>query len=934
MEITKPALLGGVETRAGEKQKRRDRLKELRRYLIVALASVVLGLVVIYARRDSSAPVSFVRWLAAAFRDPVSLLATLAAISAVTAALYGYAHRNDPYPVVLPPYPPDPDLRFCDDLLLGRGWTWDGKMPGAAQMSTDPCEASPFVTIPAQGIVGNLRAIGAIGSRKTEGVIKNLVWQILHKFPAPGADDAAVPPDAPSVEERARLHREARPGMFLIDAKGNLSEWVMKAAAAAGRGDDVIVLRPGGPWTYNPLLITENPTVLASQIVEGARVVAEGETGPDFYRLTMSEWLANAIQLILAVDPSQLTIMRLLELARDESLRARYVDQAEALAALNAREDAAVQRRGRAVTGYRIDPNVVSYFRDFDRDTSEASKLRTMVLSGIKSHFALFVERELREFLSPDGKPTFAGFAQCFNEGKIVVLRLPMDQYDQVGRTLGILTSLDFQQVARRRLNDRGMNRERLVYLVLDEMHYYVTGSLATFLSVSRESRVPAIGAHQSLGQTGSDQAIARVLNDNFRTNLVMTAPNAEAGAVLASMIGEREVLRTSVHETTSVEGGVHLMGRTEMLGQNVGVQVATEAYFPADELVHLPSAEAIAMVFDGDGNRRPRRMRTPLFYEEHLERIAPFDHLRLSPQPPHPVIMVSGDRMSLPYFTKFVTSTYFLIASAIVDAAGRLRALRFTSEHGTAILPLEFLDDAESQLSLGLQREACIVAFPHSHAALAVFWGLLELPPRHPLFLDAAATAARMEDGLPASLESLAAKHGWDPAVLGSAGAWERIDGLSPAGTQLVDREARALVALYRSVAEAIHAEDPALLDLVTLRFGNDAEAAVGALSSPITALRNRVFAADGALSEVTLADLDAFPFHATLTRPRSVSAGVGSAASGSSALGRDVSDDDDGASSVDADGDSASGFGSRRTGAGDSAASRTNDEESPFND
>ena len=81
MEITKPALLGGVETRAGEKQKRRDRLKELRRYLIVALTSVVFGLVVIYARRESSAPVSFVRWLAAVFRDPVSLLATLGAIS-------------------------------------------------------------------------------------------------------------------------------------------------------------------------------------------------------------------------------------------------------------------------------------------------------------------------------------------------------------------------------------------------------------------------------------------------------------------------------------------------------------------------------------------------------------------------------------------------------------------------------------------------------------------------------------------------------------------------------------------------------------------------------------------------------------------------------------------------------------------------------------
>src|SRR5690606_2046346 len=415
-------------------------------------------------------------------------------------------HNADPREIVLPPFPPMPDLRLTNSIYIGSAWTRRGKQPGDV-VSLDDDDDELFdpedvhVILNEKGLFGNIQVTGGVGSGKTSSLIQPFIWQGISKYPKPphpdtfqlGSDgryhleknaDSSDPswikrlwgilrgqpapedsmltlpsPDwhpyigmtreeaLAEYERLLELHQRLKWGMFIMDPKGDLTEFVLRAAACFDRSEDVIVLRPDGEATYNPLEINANPGVQAELVMDGIEAVS-GQPIQQYWRGTMAGWLENALALLRVVDPTRMTFKGILRLARNESLRTQMVSEAENIMRRAQEEEERLRRLGREYTGIRVDPAMVEFFRDWDDEEADP-QLKRAVVSGIKTQSKFFVNSELAPFLCPEMPPTFGGFENMIDKGQIVVLRMPLDTWGPVARVLGILVMADAQQVAR-----------------------------------------------------------------------------------------------------------------------------------------------------------------------------------------------------------------------------------------------------------------------------------------------------------------------------------------------------------------------------------------------------------------------------------------------------------------------------------------------------
>lgn len=686
--------------------------------------------------------------------------------------------RNpSPKEIVLPPYPPKPDLRWENKIYIGSGWTRNGKQPGEVYALSDDTDElfdaeNCHVILNELGLFGNIQVTGGVGSGKTSTLIQPFIYQGISKFPKPpkpeefelGPDGRYVRRPSPYVRNKNRFkdlarrwfgfewgdpqpslppeldwqpyagmtpdearkeyerlmdeHLRRRWAMFIMDPKGDLTEFVLRVATMCNRAEDVVVLRPDGESTYNPLIINANPGVQAELVMDGIEAVS-GQPIQQYWRGTMAEWLENALALLRIVEPTRITFKSVLRLARNETLRTQMVAEAEAIMREAQQEEERLRRLGRQYTGVRVDPTVIEFFQDWDSEDADPQQKRAVV-SGIKTQSKFFVNSELAPFLCPEMPPTFKGFETMIDKGQIVVLRMPLDIYGPVARVLGILVMADAQQAARARINRPDINQERVVAFVVDEISAYLNRSTKDFIAMNRQSRVCFLAAHQTQGQLiqHGDRGFQDSFKDNLRTKIAFSTPNADAARKEASIMGSRHVFKQTITESQSyhrverLDADVIAPKSPEAASMSVRVDEVERYWFAPEEFMKLRTGECIIMEFDGETTRPPRKIKAEAFWQSPLQPIAASQEIDLRIRPPHPIVVVGREPRDEEYFGSALTQSGYVIVQPLGTQDGVLAGFKFVTDVGTVILSCEQLDELEEIAQDRLADQQLLVLF------------------------------------------------------------------------------------------------------------------------------------------------------------------------------------------------------------------------------
>lgn len=765
--------------------------------------------------------------------------------------------NSEPEEVQLPPFPPMPDLRFNNSLHIGSAWSREGLQPGDVYRLDDEDELfdpdDVHVVIEEKGLFGNIHCTGGVGSGKTSTLIQPVIWQAVSKYPRPPVappdngkrhrgnsasrlkdllgDDAVDerknarakrflewdPYEGMSTEEAEaeftrlmELHKDKKWGMFVMDPKGDLTEFVLRVAAMADRSEDVVVLRPDGESTYNPLVINANPGVQAELVMDGIEAVS-GQPIQQYWRGTMAEWLENALALLKVVDPTRITFRNVLRLARNESLRTHMVSEAEAIMRQAQEDEERLRRLGKTYNGVRVDPAAIEFFRDWDDEEADP-QLKRAVVSGIKTQSKYFVNSELAPFLCPEMPATFNGFEAMIDEGKIVVLRMPLDIYGPVARVLGILVMADAQQAARARINRMDLNQDRVVLFCIDEISSYLNKSTRDFIAMNRQSRVCFLAAHQTQGQLvqHGDRGFQDSFKDNLRTKIAFSTPNADAARKEASIMGSRQVYKEVVTESHSfraverIEADAIAPASPEAASASVRMDEVDRLWFAPEKFMELRLGECIVMQFDGETTVPPRRVQAPAFFRSPLQKVANEQDIDLRVRSPHPVVSVAGEDRDEEYIGSALVQTGYVIVEPLANHELELEGFKLVTDVGTLIVSCDLLEELEHAIADRMTDPQILVVFTDLENGAVFFSGHLGFQFERVLGLPEAfaATGEAAPSGSFADIFSEMLQEELSYTVRGS---WDYHRDLESNRKQVL-RDSRNTIRLFTALGDRLH--------------------------------------------------------------------------------------------------------------------------------
>jgi type IV secretory pathway TraG/TraD family ATPase VirD4 len=315
-----------------------------------------------------------------------------------------------------------------------------------------------------------------------------------------------------SGQSLARAFMDANFGGLVLTAKTDeLHSW-KKYAKAAGRTGDLLVVDQTAEKRFNFLGYelnrpgvgaghTENLVNLFCSVLEASeRRSGQGGGNEGYWQRTLKQLLRNAIDLsvIASGDLDLPKLYRIITTApRDraeaESQEWRNDPHCDCSAALEAAEINAEKKNRQTDFAMARD----YWLREFP---SLAAETRSVVVSTFTSMADCFLRGMLRKLFCSD---TNFRPDDCF-EGKIIILNLPVKEYNELGQFAQVLFKYVWQRAVERRIPpqiDRKAAEEtiRPVFLWADESQFFANSYDAHFQSTARSSRAATVYLTQNL---------------------------------------------------------------------------------------------------------------------------------------------------------------------------------------------------------------------------------------------------------------------------------------------------------------------------------------------------------------------------------------------------------------------------------------------------
>jgi len=406
------------------------------------------------------------------------------------------SHNSDELEEVRPPpYPFDEDkLQMIVGLKHSR-------------ISMNKVVNPTWVIVDEKGMYQNFLITGTIGTGKTASAMYPFVKQAMFYK---------------SYDEKLK------PGMLLLDVKGNFYKQVVKFAEEAGRLDDVIIIELGGKYKYNPMHKPNlKPLVLANRSKTVLSLFSPKGSG-DSYWLDKAELLiAECVKLCRLYNSGYVTFAEINKLVNNKT----YLDSVMSQL---------IEDRENSIMPDEDEEEFDTAFDYFGNEYTNLSENTLSIIQSVVTQMTQFfyTDAEVKSTFSPPKEElNFYGFQDVIDKGKIVILKMNIAQYRNLAKTIAAYMKLEFQSEVMQRLVREGANTERPVYFIADEFQEFVTSTDAEFCAQSREPKcvnIVATQSYTSLINTLKDRDIVRTITQNLinkiwlRTDDLFTVEEAQ----------------------------------------------------------------------------------------------------------------------------------------------------------------------------------------------------------------------------------------------------------------------------------------------------------------------------------------------------------------------------------------------------------------------
>lgn len=377
-------------------------------------------------------------------------------------------------------------------------------------------------------------------------------------------------------------------GVVFTVKNSEREEW-QAACAETNRLDDLRIFSPSEPLRFSFLDyertragrgagLTANIVALFGEIMEFSQRDAGGSGGKDddrYWRQTLRQLLSNLIDLCLLSDtPSTVPNLYRIAISAPTSL--------EQLASVEWRQRSFCMSCLAQADAASHSP---SEKRDFelvaDYWTLEwpnlSEKTRSIVLSCFTSLADALNRGVLRDLFCGETNIT----PDEIENGRIILIDMPVKEFGQVGRLAQILWKTAVQRSIERR---DVRNSPRPVFLFMDEAQHFVSSQDALFQTTCRASRVATVMLTQNVSNFyaalgGGDQgkAEAESLFGNLNTKIFCASGDPVTNEWAASLIGRTKQVFVSGNVSRTSDWFNSMLGLQEEGQQSSGFNEAYE---------------------------------------------------------------------------------------------------------------------------------------------------------------------------------------------------------------------------------------------------------------------------------------------------------------------------------------------------------------------
>lgn len=354
--------------------------------------------------------------------------------------------------------------------------------------STALVEAPVPVKIGMNSLRTGMIVTGTTGTGKTYGALYTYTRQFLYYRP-----------------RDVRL----KPAFLILDVKGNYCDQVMTFIGEVGRMQDAIVIELGGMYRYNPLnkpLL--RPQVLANRLRVILETFSAGKTQDTYWLDKAETMIAEAIKLARLACDGYVTFKTIDSLIRKKEYRS-------CIEAVRRRSEAGLLLPEEEETRQSVEDFFLCEFEQCDE------RVRSIIESEVTRMTGAFTSDPLvtRTFCASREELNFAGFDDMVDSGKIVMLRMNAEEYQNLAKIMSTYLKLDFQSAVLTRLVRPNANRERPLIFINDEYHFMASRTDGRFFSVCREANCVNVVATQSftsLIESLGDKTVVEAILQNL----------------------------------------------------------------------------------------------------------------------------------------------------------------------------------------------------------------------------------------------------------------------------------------------------------------------------------------------------------------------------------------------------------------------------------
>jgi len=339
-------------------------------------------------------------------------------------------------------------------------------------------------------------------------------------------------------------------GGLVLSVKSERENWV-RLCTEAGRSQDLVIVDANCKWRFNPIDFeatrpgagaghTENILHLLTTLLQTAGRVngrSDGREDSHYWMNANKQLLRNAIDLVMLAH-GRVTVQDLYQVvisaARSpEEVRSQdWRRQSYCFRSLELADKRTKSERQENDFAMVADYFLIEY-------PCLSEKTRSVIVSTFTSLVDCLQRGILRDLFCTDSTIT----PQAVEDGKIILVDLPVKEFGQVGLFANMIWKLSFQKSVERR---NIQSSPRPVFLWADEGHHFLHNEDSLFQSTCRSSRVASVLITQNVpnidvalggGETG--RAEAESLIANFGTLVFHCNTCQRTNELAAGLIGK-----------------------------------------------------------------------------------------------------------------------------------------------------------------------------------------------------------------------------------------------------------------------------------------------------------------------------------------------------------------------------------------------------------